>query len=84
MDGISLSTIWRIQIISRKFANYRPRIELVDERLTVYKSKETDKVALHVESAPPLPKVPSKMNPYEKAMKKIDEYQEREVCRQEG
>ena len=63
----------------KKFTHLRQQIELEDERQSVDKSKGTEKVVLHVHSAPPPPpsvrkfvnkKVPSKMNLYEKATKK--------------
>ena len=37
----------------KKFADLRSHIELEDERLAMDKSKETNKVVVHVESAPP-------------------------------
>jgi len=41
----------------KKFVDLRPHIELKDERFTVDKSKETDKMAFHVESTSPLPPI---------------------------
>jgi len=61
------------------FAHLRHHIKFEDEQQYANKSKETEKVVLHVESTfPPSfvlkfvakKKVPSKTNPYEKATKK--------------